>query len=143
MTEHYIPFLLSGETFLVGARLVKEILGRKECTLVPHATAAVTGVFPWNGCAVAMIELPRLLSIDTQRDGADVGQRTLLLQWEQDVYGIRADAVQEPVKIDPERLKPVHAADSRFTQAEVEWSEGSVARVLDVSEILRVCFQGS
>lgn len=143
MTEHYIPFLLSGETFLVDARLVKEILGRKECTLVPHATAAVTGVFPWNGCAVAMVELPRLLSIDTPHDSADAGQRTLLIQWEQDVYGIRADAVQEPVQLESERLKPVHAADARFTQAEVEWSEGSVARVLDVHEIIHVCFQGS
>ncbi len=142
MTVHYIPFLLGSETFLVDAKLVREILGRKECTHVPHATATVLGVFPWNGCAVAMLELTRLLNIDARDNHSESGQRTLLIQWEEDVYGFRADAVQEPITLDAERLKPVHATDARFATAEVEWSDEGVARVLDVPEILRVCFQG-
>lgn len=140
MTSHYVPFSLHGETFFLKASIVREIMGRQACTLVPHATGHVPGVFPWNGRAVAMIEVASLLRLGSKGPSDENRQRTLLVQWEDDVFGLSVDSVFEPVTIDTENFRPVHAAEGLFTEAEIEWS-GAVARLLDVSAMLDACFQ--
>jgi chemotaxis signal transduction protein len=146
MTDHYIPFFLKGEPFFLSAHVVREILGRQACTQVPHATSHVPGVFPWKGRAVALMDLVSLLHMESagcaqeRTESVENGQRTLVVQWADEVFGFSVDNVLEPVAIDSERFRPIHAADGLFTEAEVEWSD-RIVRLLDVPAMLRACFQ--
>lgn len=146
MTDHYIPFFVKGAPFFLNTKVVREILGRQPCTQVPHATSHFPGVFHWNGRAVAMMDLVSLLQmksagdIDKGSEFFDCGERTLVIQWADEVFGFSVDNVLEPVAIDSERFRPIHAADRLFTEAEVEWSD-RIVRLLDVPAMLSACFQ--
>ena len=151
MTSDYIPFQLSGETFLVPAKAVREILGVQKCTKVPHQTSRVSGVFPWKGRAIPLIDLNAVLPTGkglptTKKHSpslgtADLGrQRTLVIETKEDVIGLSVDEVREVVRLRTGEFRAAHASDALFTSAEVEWSEG-VARLLDIEGLVSECFQ--
>jgi chemotaxis signal transduction protein len=153
MTTDYIPFQLSGEAFLIPARAVREILGAQKCTKIPHQTAGISGVFPWNGRAIPLISLDAVLlrpagldhaGLDPARNSSgtpDHGQkRTLVIEANGDIVGLSVDEVREVVRLQSEAFRPVHASDGRFTSGEIEWTEG-VARLLDLESMVGECFQ--
>lgn len=146
MTSDYVPFQLLGEAFLVPASSVREILGGQSCTKIPQQSSRISGVFPWNGRAIPLIEL----SVVLRRSGSSPGKgtessdesksRTLVVETKDDIVGLLVDEVREVVRLQVGDFRSVHAADELYTSAEVEWSDG-VARLLDVESMVNECFQ--
>src|SRR5690606_15035732 len=97
--------------------------------------SGVSGVFPWNGRAIPLIDLEAVLHPEkpvTHPTTSDFRQkRILVIEAEEDVVGLSVDEVREIVRLQSDAFRAVHASDGQFTRAEVEWSDG-VARLLDV-----------
>src|SRR5690606_25910521 len=117
----------------------------------PHQTSRVSGVFPWNGRAIPLIDLTAMLpkkggSSTMKNHSSNIGttdlgrQRTLVIETTEDVIGLSVDEVREVVRLKSEEFRAAHASDGLFTSAEVEWSDG-VARLLDIEGLVSECFQ--
>ena len=106
--QQYLTFMLSGETFAVGIRGIKEIIEYGHLTNVPRLPAFICGVINLRGAVVPVIDLCARFG----KPSTAITRRTCIVIIEvtedgerQDV-GIMVDAVNEVLEIPAARIEP-------------------------------------
>ncbi len=141
MTTAFLPFDLLGESFLIEAAFVREVLGGRNPTKIPHASLKLPGVFPWNGEAIPLLDLTEILELTGSGKESDtVRNRTIVVRVGEDTAGLPADEVREVVRLESSDLRAVHAAPRPFARAEVEWEE-RLATVIELEEMIDRCLE--
>ena len=104
----FLTFELDGETYGVGIRTVREIIGNMDITPVPQAPGYVRGVVNLRGRIVPVVDLRRRLGI-----GGDVpASRSCIVVVDTQATGARGqagmivDAVSEVVAIPEADIEP-------------------------------------
>jgi len=107
-TVQYLTFRLQDETYAVDVANIREILDFTNITKVPRTPDFMRGVFNLRGSVVPVIDLK-------QRFGMSFTEKTastciivmeLHIGGETVVIGSLADAVQEVLELEPDRIEP-------------------------------------
>jgi purine-binding chemotaxis protein CheW len=101
--DKYMTFVLNGEIYALHISYVKEIISVCEIVPVPKASYAVDGVFNRRGDIIPVVNLLKLFGTG-QTDGR---VSIIILEYEGLTFGIMADKVNEPVKLNEESIKPL------------------------------------
>jgi purine-binding chemotaxis protein CheW len=139
----YLAFSLSGETFAMDIRSIKEVIQFTELTEVPLMPAFIRGVINLRGAVVPIIDL----SVRFGRPPTEVSRRTctVILEVVQDqevsVLGILVDNVSEVLDIGERDIEPAPAFGSNLRSefiAGVGKVNGRFVIILDVNRVLSV-----
>lgn len=88
-----VTFTLGGEAWGLEARLVWEVFRVSELARLPGAEAPVTGITPWRGLVLPVLDLRSVLGISTA--ALDDLRFAVVVGAERPSLGILADAVDE------------------------------------------------
>ncbi|MFZ5442585.1 MAG: chemotaxis protein CheW [Myxococcota bacterium] len=132
MNQPLLPVTLDGVWLGLDALSAKEVLGPLAVVPVPGAPPHVPGVVPWNGRAIAVFDLPKLLGLEAS---AGQRQRTVVCQHGPALFALQVDAVREVVHVDDQAFRPVEAVHHAFALAECDY-EGKTLSMLDLDGLL-------
>jgi chemotaxis signal transduction protein len=115
----------------VDAAVVRDILGALAVTYLPGGPHGLVGVVPWNGRAVAVLDLASLLGSSSAIESRP---RTILVETETATIAIPIDRVHEPCRVDAER--DAHAARIAHARIEIDVA-GTTLPLFDLTEYAR------
>ncbi|MFU8788847.1 MAG: chemotaxis protein CheW [Methylobacter sp.] len=99
--EQYLTFMLSGETYAIGIRRIKEIIQYGQLTEVPRMPAFIRGVINLRGAVVPVIDL----TVRFGKQATAIGRRNCIiiievaLGEETQSVGVMVDAVNAVLEI--------------------------------------------
>lgn len=107
-TSQYLTFTLGEEVYALDVGKVREILEVTKITKVPHTPEFMRGVFNLRGSVVPVIDMRLLFAMGLSEQTVDscIIVVEVDLEGEALVLGALADAVQEVVELEPERIEP-------------------------------------
>lgn len=119
----YLTFQVADAEYGVGILKVREIIEYDTVTRVPHAPPAVRGVLNLRGAVVPVVDLAVKFglpaSVTTKRSCVIVVE--CILDGEQTVMGVLADAVSQVIDLAPSDIEPAPAFGARVR---VEFLQG-------------------
>lgn len=130
------------DRFAVPVSRVQEILEARRISRLPNAPAHVLGVIDVRGTGVSVVDLRRLLHLETVSD--DESTRILVLWVETEgrrsCIALRADRVFEVTNFDDDRIEPVPDAellrwDARLVTG-IGRHNGDFVTLLDLDKML-------
>lgn len=110
---------------------VREVVGSSEVMPIPSGPVGLVGVVPWNGRAVAVLELAALVGAEAPSRGR---ARTLLVETDTATLAIPIDRVHQPAPVDAERA--AHAVRMPYARVEVDVA-GRTIPLFDVADYVR------
>lgn len=107
-TLQYLTFMLGEEAFALDVGKVREILEITTITKVPRTPEFMRGVFNLRGSVVPVVDLRLLFGMGRSERTVDscIIVVEVNLDGETLVLGALADAVQEVVELEPDRIEP-------------------------------------
>src|SRR5690606_22036853 len=127
MARPFLPFRIGKALFFIPSFQVREILGRRTVTRIPHATRKLPGVFAHNGVAIPVVDLESVLGVGSAGGNGDGVARDLarviIARVGDDDLAFGADEVWEIVQVDEAELRQAEVAPSVFASAELQWSD--------------------
>lgn len=122
---------VSSAHLAIDAAVVREVVGALAVMVLPDAPRGLSGVVPWNGRAVAAVELAPLLGVDAPPSAR---ARTLVVETRACVLAIAVDRVHEPRAVI--RQRAAHATRIPFSRLEVELEERTLP-LFEVEDFVR------
>ncbi len=115
-TALYLTFKLGDEVFAVDVSQVREVLDWTPVTKVPCAPDFMRGVINVRGSVVPVVDMRAKFGLPAAEvtDEARIIVLELMLDGELAALGALADAVEEVVEIDADRIKPPPKIGSRW-----------------------------
>lgn len=95
--RQWVTFALDSETYGINVTQVQEVLPMPEITPVPGAPAWVMGIINLRGNVVTVIDTRVRLGISPK--AADVSNRVIVIEADEQVAGIHVDSVTEVADI--------------------------------------------
>jgi chemotaxis signal transduction protein len=134
VSRTFMPVELDSSWLLVEANLVREVLGREPWLPIPRARAELPGVVAWRGRAVPLIDLGRVLGLESSLpQGARA--RTLIIDHERGIAAIPVDSAREVRRIDDDRFREAHGVTHPYADGELD-EAGTVMALVDLSRLL-------
>lgn len=138
LRQDVVAFRLAEQDFCVDIGLVREIRSWSQTTHLPHAQPYVKGVINLRGAVVAVIDLATRLGIgQTEPSARNI---IIIVQVEQQTFGLLADHVSDIMPVPPEAIKPMPDIASEtaraFITGLVTQPDGRLLRKLDLARIL-------
>jgi purine-binding chemotaxis protein CheW len=112
----YLTFMLGGEVYAIGILAIKEIIEYHNLTEVPMMPACVRGVINLRGAVVPVVDLQARFG----RPTSEITKRSCIViveasaGGERQVIGVKVDAVNEVLDIDPAEIEPAPAFGARI-----------------------------
>ncbi|WP_407293287.1 chemotaxis protein CheW [Stutzerimonas zhaodongensis] len=116
LSEQYLTFQISGETYAVNSLCVREIIEFPLLTRVPMVGTTIKGVINLRGSVVPVVDLAARFGIGR----TSVSRRTCIVILDvldedgSHVLGVSVDAVSEVLEIDPSDICQAPAFGSRI-----------------------------
>lgn len=124
--EASILFELSGETFAIAARVVRQIIVLHALTPLPGAPLPLFGVTQWRGDVLTVLDVREALGVP--RGGlTDLG-RVIVVDGRNTPFGILADAVRD--------VRDIRVADVRPLPADDDTGRGTMLRGITADDVL-------
>lgn len=127
-------FLLGDQPYGLAVSATREIVVVDKLIDVPRAPAAVLGLFPLRGGAIALIDTPAILGIDLETSPK---KALVIVRGEAPLCGITVDAVLGVVRADALELTP--AEPGRETAGMLGFltmPDGRIITLLDTETVL-------
>jgi len=134
MATAVLPFRLGERWLALDARQVLEVVGAIGWLPIPGAAARAPGVVPWQGKAVALVDLGALLFGRSSLEGA-APQRLVIVRGEICALAVPADRVREVQLVGEYRLQAPVTSPLPYTLGEVEL-DGRPVPLVDVEAVL-------
>ena len=133
-----LTFRIGAERFAFDIRAVDEILDGAELQPIPEAPAALIGVTPFRGRALAVFEPAGFLGINHR-----VGATVLVMRSGERRIGLLVDDVDDVESFDLSTLAdpPFDAGDELLLG--VVWREGTLTSVIDARVLVGACHLAS
>lgn len=129
--RHVVRLEVGGIRLAIPAASVREVVGALGVMRVPGGPAGLVGVVPWNGRAIAVLDLVALLEGSPDRE---LRPRTLVVETDGTTLAIPIDRAHEPSP--PEASRPAHAVRMPHARLEVDLA-GSTLPLFEPTEFLR------
>ena len=115
-----VALQIEGVWIGIDAALVLSVLG--ECSWVPLSgvAAAVPGVLPWCGRAIAVVDLASALGLTGSAGSGQRRRRALVVKFGTDTLALPVDDVREVQEIDEASVRASHATRLQYSNGEVE-----------------------
>jgi purine-binding chemotaxis protein CheW len=138
--NQYLTFTLEDEVFALGIDKVREILDETDITRIPRTPEFLRGVINVRGNAVPVVDLR--LKFGMSKTEITVNTCVIITEItiddEASTIGALADAVQEVIELDPDRIDPPPrmgtAIDSKFIKGMGKQDEHFII-ILDVDQL--------
>lgn len=127
-------FELGGQTYGLAVSATREIVAVDKLIDVPRAPAAVLGLFPLRGGAIALIDTPAILGLAVETPPK---RALVIMRGDAPLCGITVDAVLGVVRVDSLELTPVEPG--REPEAVVGFlttPDGKIITLLDTTTVL-------
>jgi chemotaxis signal transduction protein len=104
---------------------------------VPNAVAAIPGVLPWRGRAIALVDIVLVTGLGPGlAQGTEPAPRHIVLQSDDCTLALPVEAVREVLTVGDGEVRAQNATRMRFSTREVQL-DGALMPLLDVSELLQ------
>lgn len=143
-SQSMLCFELAGRVFGIDTDDVVIVLGRQNCTRLPHCPSHVLGAFGYRGRAVGLIDLAAFLQIgsvkkETSTIEGEIDERTVVVRSADMTAGFAVSRVRGIAKRPTEKPNPLRFCDrGRLLEfAEMEIAEGNeIIIVLKATRVL-------
>jgi chemotaxis signal transduction protein len=137
MSVEIMPVRISGVWLALPAAVVQEVVGQQRFIAVPNAVAAIPGVLPWRGRAIALVDIVLVTGLGDGMDPAgEPAPRHVVLQDDDCTLALPVEAVREVQTVPDAGVRPQNATRMRFSSREVQL-EGALMPMLDVAELMQ------
>lgn len=137
MSHSFCTFELAGELFCVPVEAVQEVIRHHAATPVPLSPPAVRGLINLRGQIVVVVDLARLLGIDTKR--SDAQPPNIVVHTSDGPLSLEVDDIGDVLDVDPEAIEappPTMPSALRRLTRGVCKLEGRLMVLLDVDRTL-------
>jgi chemotaxis signal transduction protein len=142
MAIEIMPVRIAGVWLALPAAVVQEVVGRERFIAVPNAVAAIPGVLPWRGRAIALVDIALVTGLGAAlAPGGDTAPRHVVLHSEDCTLALPVEAVREVQTVPDTELRPQNATRMPFSSREVQLEGGALMPLLDVSELMQALAQ--
>jgi chemotaxis signal transduction protein len=139
MAIEIMPVRISGVWLAIPAGVVQEVVGQQRFIAVPNALAAIPGVLPWRGRAIALVDIVLVTGLGPGLGASltnEPAPRHVVLQTDDCTLALPVEAVREVQTIADAEVRPQDATHMRFSSREVQL-EGALMPLLDVDELMQ------
>lgn len=115
---HVLPVRIGNVWLAVDTTHVEQALGQRDWLRLPAAPAGWPGVLPWQGRAVAVLDLALRMGLLPLQPGAQ-RRRTLIVRAADCLLAVPVDEIHEAQPISEPAVRPLHATRQAFAQSEI------------------------
>jgi chemotaxis signal transduction protein len=136
MAVEIMPVRVAGVWLAIPAGVVQEVVGQKRFIAVPNAVAAIPGVLPWRGRAIALVDIVLVTGLGPALAAtAEPAPRHIVLASDDCTLALPVEAVREVQSVGEAEVRAQNATRMRFSSREVQL-DGAIMPLLDVGELL-------
>jgi chemotaxis signal transduction protein len=137
MAIEIMPVRVAGVWLAIPAAVVQEVVGQQRFIAVPNAVAAIPGVLPWRGRAIALVDIVMVTGLGPGLAAeSDPAPRHVVLHSDDCTLALPVEAVREVQSLSDSELRAQNATRMRFSTREVQL-EGAPMPLLDVAELMQ------
>ncbi len=103
-----VTFSLAGKDYAIDIMQVKEIAKAGRFTFVPNTSPFVIGVYNLRGDIIPIIDLRIFFNIPTKTREADALESMIIINVDEQTFGIVVDAIDKVVGISKSSIQPPH-----------------------------------
>jgi purine-binding chemotaxis protein CheW len=133
-----VTFSLAGKDYAIDIMQVKEIAKAGRFTFVPNTSPFVLGVYNLRGDIIPIIDLRIFFNIPTKTRQADALESMIIINVDEQTFGIVVDAIDKVVGISKSSIQPPHPIfgdiNIKYIHGVVE-NQGRLYILLDVTRI--------
>lgn len=133
-----VTFSLAGKDYAIDIMQVKEIAKAGRFTYVPNTSPFVLGVYNLRGDIIPIIDLRIFFNIPTKARESDALESMIIINVDEQTFGIVVDAIDKVVGISKNSIQPPHPIfgdiNIKYIHGVVE-NQGRLYILLDVSRI--------
>jgi purine-binding chemotaxis protein CheW len=133
-----VTFALAGKDYAIDIMQVKEIAKAGRFTYVPNTSPFVLGVYNLRGEIIPIIDLRIFFNIPTKARETDALESMIIINVDEQTYGIVVDSIDKVVAISKGSIQPPHPIfgdiNIKYIRGVVE-NQGRLYILLDVERI--------
>jgi purine-binding chemotaxis protein CheW len=133
-----VTFSLAGKDYAIDIMQVKEIAKASRFTYVPNTSPFVLGVYNLRGDIIPIIDLRIFFNIPTKSRDYDTLESLIIINVDEQTFGIVVDAIDKVVGISKSSIQPPHPIfgdiNIKYIRGVVE-NQGRLYILLDVERI--------
>lgn len=133
-----VTFSLAGKDYAIDIMQVKEIAKAGRFTYVPNTSPFVLGVYNLRGDIIPIVDLRIFFNIPTKTRESDALESMIIINVDEQTFGIVVDAIDKVVGISKSSIQPPHPIfgdiNIKYIHGVVE-NQGRLYILLDVSRI--------
>lgn len=134
-----LAFALGDEWYAVDVTSVVEVLDLQPVTKLPNLPDYVIGVANVRGSITSVVDLLRMMNVGTTTMGVE--SRILVVEGEGVTTALLVDDVGAVTSITVDSIQPslstVPETEAAYSRGQVEFADGTVVTLLDMSQVMR------